>query len=202
MSVRLRLARGGTKKRPVYRIVATDSRSPRDGRFLEKLGTYNPLLPSDHPSRIVLREERIRHWLATGAKPSDRVARFLDGAGITSDTAKHRGTGKQPPASNVIGRAGMSAGVGVAVSGAASGAVPTPGPVSSLCSVAVRFSGGRENDATRAAMPRTMAKRRSARLMCTVLILDRWTFGLGTGNAGVKVHARQVDLGAEARATV
>ncbi len=95
MSVRLRLARGGTKKRPVYRIVATDSRSPRDGRFLEKLGTYNPLLPSDHPSRIVLREERIRHWLATGAKPSDRVARFLDGAGITSDTAKHRGTGKR-----------------------------------------------------------------------------------------------------------
>ena len=95
MSVRLRLARGGTKKRPVYRIVATDSRSPRDGRFLEKLGTYDPLLPSDHPSRIVLREERIRHWLGTGAKPSDRVARFLDGAGITADTVKHRGTGKR-----------------------------------------------------------------------------------------------------------
>jgi small subunit ribosomal protein S16 len=95
MSVRLRLARGGTKKRPVYRIVATDSRSPRDGRFLEKLGTYNPLLPSDDPSRVVLREERVRHWLATGAKPSDRVARFLDGAGITSNTVKHRGTGKR-----------------------------------------------------------------------------------------------------------
>jgi small subunit ribosomal protein S16 len=95
MSVRLRLARGGTKKRPVYRIVATDSRSPRDGRFLEKLGTYDPLLPSDHPSRVVLREERIRHWLATGAKPSDRVARFLDGAGITSNTVKFRGTGKK-----------------------------------------------------------------------------------------------------------
>ena len=95
MSVRLRLARGGTKKRPVYRIVATDSRSPRDGRFLEKLGTYNPLLASDDPARVVLREERVRHWLATGAKPSDRVARFLDGAGITSNTAKHRGTGKR-----------------------------------------------------------------------------------------------------------
>jgi len=95
MSVRLRLARGGTKKRPVYRIVATDSRSPRDGRFLEKLGTYNPLLPSEHPARVVLREERVRHWLATGAKPSDRVARFLDGAGITSNTVRHRGTGKR-----------------------------------------------------------------------------------------------------------
>ncbi len=95
MSVRLRLARGGTKKRPVYRIVATDSRSPRDGRFLEKLGTYDPLLPGDHPARIVLREERVRHWLASGARPSDRVARFLDGAGITSNTVKHRGTGKR-----------------------------------------------------------------------------------------------------------
>jgi small subunit ribosomal protein S16 len=94
MSVRLRLARGGTKKRPFYRIIATDSRSPRDGRFLEKLGTYNPLLASDDPARVVLREERIRHWLATGAKPSDRIARFLDGAGITSNTVKHRGTGK------------------------------------------------------------------------------------------------------------
>ncbi len=95
MSVRLRLARGGTKKRPVYRIVATDSRSPRDGRFLEKVGSYDPLLASDNPARIVLREERIRYWLASGAKASDRVARFLDGAGITSDTVKHRGTGKK-----------------------------------------------------------------------------------------------------------
>ena len=87
MSVSIRLARGGTKKRPVYRIVATNSRSPRDGRFLEKLGTYNPLLPSDSPQRVVLREERIRYWLGDGAQPSDRVARFLDGAGIT---AEHR----------------------------------------------------------------------------------------------------------------
>jgi len=71
------------------------SRSPRDGRFLEKLGTYNPLLASDDPARVVLREERIRHWLATGAKPSDRVARFLDGAGITANTVKFRGTGKK-----------------------------------------------------------------------------------------------------------
>jgi small subunit ribosomal protein S16 len=95
MSVRLRLARGGTKKRPIYRLVATQASSPRDGRFLEKLGTYNPLLPSDAEDRVVLNEERIRYWLGNGAKPSDRVARFLDGAGITQNTVHLRGTGKR-----------------------------------------------------------------------------------------------------------
>jgi small subunit ribosomal protein S16 len=95
MSVRLRLARGGTKKRPIYRLVATEASSPRDGRFLEKLGTYSPLLPSDAEGRVVLNEERIRYWLSTGAKPSDRVARFLDNAGITEQTVHWRGTGKR-----------------------------------------------------------------------------------------------------------
>ena len=95
MSVRLRLARGGTKKRPIYRVVATQARSPRDGRFLERLGTYNPLLPSEAEGRVVLNEERIRYWLGNGAKPSDRVARFLDGAGITENTVHWRGTGKR-----------------------------------------------------------------------------------------------------------
>lgn len=95
MSVRLRLARGGTKKRPIYRVVATQARSPRDGRFLEKLGTYNPLLPSDAEDRVVLNEERIRYWLGNGARPSDRVARFLDSAGITENTVRWRGTGKR-----------------------------------------------------------------------------------------------------------
>jgi small subunit ribosomal protein S16 len=95
MSVRLRLARGGTKKRPIYRLVATEASSPRDGRFLEKLGTYSPLLPSDAEGRVVLNEERIRYWLSTGAKPSDRVARFLDNAGITEKTVHWRGTGKR-----------------------------------------------------------------------------------------------------------
>ncbi|MEM7023488.1 MAG: 30S ribosomal protein S16 [Pseudomonadota bacterium] len=98
MSVRLRLARGGTKKRPIYRLVATDSRNARDGRFLEKLGTYNPLLPSDADERIVLNEERIRYWLGHGARPSDRVARFLDNAGITEKTVRWRGTGKRAKA--------------------------------------------------------------------------------------------------------
>jgi small subunit ribosomal protein S16 len=95
MSVRLRLARGGTKKRPIYRLVATQSSSPRDGRFLEKLGIYNPLLPNDAEGRVVLNEERVRYWLGTGAKPSDRVARFLDSAGITQNTVRLRGTGKR-----------------------------------------------------------------------------------------------------------
>jgi small subunit ribosomal protein S16 len=95
MTVRIRLARGGTKKRPFYRIVAISSRSRRDGGFLEKLGTYNPILPSENPERVVLREERIRYWLGVGAQPSDRVARFLDNAGITKSAARWRGTGKK-----------------------------------------------------------------------------------------------------------
>ena len=77
MALKIRLARGGAKKRPFYRIVVADSRSPRDGRFIERLGTYNPILGSDHPDRVVLKEERIRHWLDRGAKPSDREAKFL-----------------------------------------------------------------------------------------------------------------------------
>ncbi len=82
MSLRIRLSRGGAKKRPFYRIVVADSRSPRDGRFIEKLGTYNPILPSDHEKRITMKEERIRHWLGQGATPSTRVHRFLAQAGI------------------------------------------------------------------------------------------------------------------------
>lgn len=95
MAVKIRLARGGAKKRPFYRIVATHSRSPRDGRFLEKLGTYDPLLPNDAPNRVVINEERVRHWLERGATPSDRVARFLDQAGILPGATKWRGTGKR-----------------------------------------------------------------------------------------------------------
>lgn len=93
--VRIRLARGGAKKRPFYRIVAADARSPRDGRFLEKLGTYNPLLPSEAADRVVLNEERIRYWLGQGAQVSDRVARFLDKAGILPGATRMRGTGKK-----------------------------------------------------------------------------------------------------------
>lgn len=82
MAMKIRLARGGSKKRPHYSIVASDSRMPRDGRFLEKLGTYNPLLPKDSEDRIKMDMERVQHWLAQGAQPTDRVARFLEAAGV------------------------------------------------------------------------------------------------------------------------
>lgn len=81
MATKIRLARGGSKKRPFYRVVAADSRMPRDGRFIEKLGTYNPLLPKDSEERVKLDMERIQHWLSQGAKPTDRVARMLEAAG-------------------------------------------------------------------------------------------------------------------------
>jgi len=82
MSLKIRLARGGAKKRPFYRIVVADSRMPRDGRFIERVGTYNPMLAKDHPERVTLQAERIQHWLKIGAKPSERVARFLGKAEI------------------------------------------------------------------------------------------------------------------------
>lgn len=82
MAMKIRLARGGSKKRPHYAIVATDSRMPRDGRFLEKLGTYNPLLPRDSEDRIKMDMERVQYWLGQGAQPTDRVARMLEAAGV------------------------------------------------------------------------------------------------------------------------
>ena len=82
MSLKIRMSRGGAKKRPFYRIVVADSRMPRDGRYIERVGTYDPLLPKDSNERVTLNEERIKHWLGVGARPSDRVNRFLDAAGI------------------------------------------------------------------------------------------------------------------------
>jgi small subunit ribosomal protein S16 len=82
MSVKIRLARGGAKKRPYYRIVVADSRMPRDGRFIEKIGAYNPMLPKDHEQRIVVDAEKAAEWIKKGAKPTDRVARFLKDAGV------------------------------------------------------------------------------------------------------------------------
>jgi small subunit ribosomal protein S16 len=82
MSLKIRLARAGAKKRPYYHIVVADSRSPRDGRFIEKVGSYNPMLPAEHEDRIRLQNERITHWLSEGALATDRVARFLGNAGL------------------------------------------------------------------------------------------------------------------------
>ena len=88
MAVSIRLSRGGAKKRPYYRIVVADARSPRDGSFIEKIGTYNPLLGKDDDKRVVLDTERAKHWLGVGAQPTDRVARFLDAAGVKERTAR------------------------------------------------------------------------------------------------------------------
>ena len=82
MAMKLRLARGGSKKRPMYRIVAADSRAPRDGRYIERLGTYNPLLPKDNEQRITMNVERVQYWLGQGAEPTDRVSRMLENAGV------------------------------------------------------------------------------------------------------------------------
>lgn len=82
MAMKIRLARGGSKKRPFYRIVAADSRMPRDGRFIEKLGIYNPLLAKDNEERVKMDVERIQHWLAQGAQPTDRISRMLEAAGV------------------------------------------------------------------------------------------------------------------------
>ncbi len=82
MAMKIRLARGGSKKRPHYAIVAADSRMPRDGRFVEKLGAYNPLLPRDSEERVRMNAERVQYWLGQGAQPTDRVSRFLEAAGI------------------------------------------------------------------------------------------------------------------------
>ena len=89
MSLKIRLARGGAKKRPYYRIVIADTRSPRDGRFIEKIGSFNPLLPKDREDRVVLDLERAKHWLSVGALPTDRVARFLAAAGVVKRAASN-----------------------------------------------------------------------------------------------------------------
>lgn len=97
MSLKIRLSRAGAKKRPFYKIVLADSRSPRDGKFLEKLGTYNPMLPSEHAERLVLKEERIKHWLSVGAQPTDRVAKFFSDAGYIPARARADQTKKAAP---------------------------------------------------------------------------------------------------------
>ena len=96
MSLKIRLARGGAKKRPFYRIVVADSRSPRDGRFIEKLGTFNPMLPKDNAERIKFDVEKAKEWMAKGAQPTDRVMRFLDAAGVLKRAQRNNPQKAQP----------------------------------------------------------------------------------------------------------
>jgi small subunit ribosomal protein S16 len=97
MALKIRLSRGGAKKRPFYHVVVADSRSPRDGRFIERVGTYNPMVPKGHLERITLKDERIKHWMSVGALPSDRVARFLADAGMVEKPVMHEQTKQHMP---------------------------------------------------------------------------------------------------------
>ncbi len=96
MALKIRLSRGGTKKRPYYRIVIAEATAPRDGRFIEKIGTFNPLLPKDRPERLTLDQERAKHWLKVGAQPTDRVLRMLDGLGLMKREARNNPIKGQP----------------------------------------------------------------------------------------------------------
>ena len=109
MSIKIRLARGGAKKRPFYRIVVADSRSPRDGRFIERIGSYNPMVAQDHPDRLKFDAERAKHWLGVGAQPTDRVAKFLANAGLMDPRARREQTKKNQPKAKAQERAKAAA---------------------------------------------------------------------------------------------
>ena len=130
MALSIRLSRGGSKKRPYYRIVVADARSPRDGRFIEKLGTYNPLLAKDDAKRIVLDGDRAKHWLSVGAQPTDRVARFLDAAGVRERAARNN-PNKGKPGEKATERAEERAAklAEAEEAKAAAAAAPAPEPV-------------------------------------------------------------------------
>jgi small subunit ribosomal protein S16 len=120
MALKIRLTRGGAKKRPIYRIVVAEASSPRDGRFIEKLGTYNPMLPKDHPERLTLNVERIKHWLGVGALPTDRIARFLGAKELGPKRVAPTNPIKSQPKKKAQERAKAAAG------GGAEGGEPAP----------------------------------------------------------------------------
>lgn len=127
MSIAIRMSRGGSKKRPYYKIVVADARAPRDGRFIERLGSYNPLLAKDDEKRVVLDAERAKHWLDVGAQPSDRVARFLDAAGVRERPARNN-PNKAKPGEKATERAEERAGKLAAAEEAARELANTPAP--------------------------------------------------------------------------
>ena len=120
----IRMTRHGAKKRPFFHIVVADSRSPRDGRFIEKLGTYNPLLPREHAQRVTLDKERIAHWLKVGAQPSDRVAKFLAQAEMMKPRERREQTKKDKPKAKAQERAKAAAGAAEAAAAAPAAAAP------------------------------------------------------------------------------
>jgi small subunit ribosomal protein S16 len=118
VALKIRLTRGGAKKRPFYSIVVADSRSPRDGRFIEKLGTYNPMLDRGHADRLVMKTERIQHWLSVGALPSERVERFLGDAGLVPKPAIRTTPTKSAPKAKAQERAKAAEAAGAAAAAA------------------------------------------------------------------------------------
>jgi small subunit ribosomal protein S16 len=127
MAVAIRLARGGAKKRPYYKIVVADARNARDGKFIERIGSYNPLLAKDNPERVKIDADRAKHWLSVGAQPSDRVLRFLDAAGIKERAARNNPQ-KAEPGEKAKERAEERAGKEAAAAEAAAEAAAAPAP--------------------------------------------------------------------------
>jgi len=128
MALRIRLSRGGAKKRPFYRIVIADSRSPRDGRFIERVGVYNPMLAKDSPDRVQLNEERIKHWMSHGAMPSERVAKFLGSAEIIPMPKYRDQTKQHMPKAKALERLKEAEEAKVAAAEAAKEAAAAPPP--------------------------------------------------------------------------
>ena len=128
MAISIRLSRGGSKKRPYYRIVVADGRSPRDGKFIEKIGNYNPLLAKDNEQRVQIDAERAKHWLSVGAQPTDRVARFLDVAGVRERPSRSN-PNKGKPGEKATERAEERAEKVKAADAAAAEAAAKPAPV-------------------------------------------------------------------------
>jgi small subunit ribosomal protein S16 len=126
MSLKIRMSRGGTNKRPFYSIVVADGRAPRDGRFIEKIGTYNPMLAHDNPERVKFNAERMRHWLSVGAQPSDRIAIFLHKAGMGPAPVRREQTQQHLPKAKAQERAKAAVGA-PAADAPAGGAAPAAG---------------------------------------------------------------------------
>ena len=112
MAVAIRLSRGGAKKRPYYKIVVADTRNSRDGKFIERIGSYNPMVAQDHPDRLKIDTDRAKHWLGVGAQPTDRVAKFLANAGLMAPRPRAEQTKKSQPKAKAQERAKAAAAAG------------------------------------------------------------------------------------------
>lgn len=126
MSVRIRLSRGGSKKRPFYKIVAADQRAPRDGRFIERLGSYNPMLPQDHADRFTIDEERVKYWLSQGAEPTERLQKMLAKLGLVKAPAQRNQPQKSAPKAKAQERLKEQAAKAEAAKAAAEAPVEAP----------------------------------------------------------------------------